>query len=187
MGLGNLFSSLMGSIFGDAVRDELAAHANRQNPGDPAPAAVRFGWLSRIAGLLACAIMLPIAAYLVLSLFLGLPVKNNWFAAPFVSAIAVIFVIASYDSFVRRIAWTDTVVWFRKWNGERIVPWSDIVGLEEKTTPTCIRIAFRDRSGFAITETMRGSRLFLNIVERHLGPDAPESKRRKRRQRGKKG
>lgn len=184
---GNLFSSIIGGMFADAVHREHAAHANRKKPGDPPPPAVRFGWLSWIVGLLACAIVLPIAAYLVLSLFTGRPVENNWFAAPFVSALAVVFVIASYDSFVRRIEWTETEVWFRKWNSSRVVPWSDIVGLEEKTSPTYLRIAFRDGSGFAITETMRGSHYFLNILERHLGPRPPESKRRKRRQRGKKG
>lgn len=186
MALGDFFSSLIGSLFTDAIRRDQIAHANRKKPGNPPPTAVRFGWLSWIVGLLACAIILPIAAYLVLSLFMGMPVENNWFAAPFVSALAIVFVIVSYDMLVRRIEWTEEQVWFRKWNGERVVPWSDIVGLEEKTLPTYIRIVFRDGSGFAISETMRGSHYFLNIVERHLGPEAPQGKRRKRRQRGKK-
>jgi hypothetical protein len=186
MALGDFFSSLIGSLFSDSIRRDQIAHANRKKPGDPPPVAVRFGWLSWIGGLVVCAIILPIAAYLVWSLFTGRPVENNWFAAPFVSALAVVLVIVSYDSFVRRIEWTDTEVWFRKWNGKRVVPWSDIVGLEEKTSPTYLRIAFRDGSGFVITETMRGSHYFLNILERHLGPRPPESKRRKRRQRGKK-
>lgn len=183
---GNLFSSIINGMFADAVHRKWTAHANRKTPGDPPPAAVRFGWMSWLMALLACAITLPIAAYLVLGLFTGLPIENNWIASPLFSTLAVVFVITGYDSFVRRIEWTEEEVWFRKWNGQRVVPWSDIVGLEEKTSPTYLRIAFRDGSGFAITETMRGSQYFLNILERHLGPRPPESKRRKRRQRRKK-
>lgn len=96
--------------------------------------------------------------------------------------------VAFWDGFVRRVDWNEASVRFRKWNGECTVSWDDIVGMEKKSYPPHVRIAFRDGKGFAIAETMYGSCYFLNLVENRLAPEAPDgatgNKRWRRRQRG---
>lgn len=187
-----ILQSLLSSIFADYARDRmnrgLATHANRRKPGDPHPTSVHTGWISRAGEMVACAITVPLAAITVWSIVAGKPIDGAWAAAPIFGATAVCFCIVLYDGFVRRIEWSETEVLFRKWNGARTVPWSEIIGIEEKSYPPHLRIAFRDGAGFAIDETMHGSRYFMEILDRRLHPEGPGPtgrKRTKRRQRGK--
>lgn len=184
--IGRIFTSIIGGIFADATERELAAHANRRRPGEPFPTSAHFGWISKLAGVVVCIFFVPLVSLMALVVVTGNH-ENAWLAFPFLCAVAIWLSLMSYDMFVRRIEWNETEVRFRKWNSDRTLPWDDIVAVQEKTAPTYLRIAFRDGSGFAISETMHGSRHFLAIIVNRLDPeDRDGGKRRRRRQRGKK-
>jgi hypothetical protein len=182
---------LIGSIFTETVttwaRRSQEAHANRPKAGEPPPTVVQVGWLTKMAGPVVSARVTTLAALVWSSILVGRPIDGAWIAAFLFSAIAIWLGLGSYDAFFRRIDWNDAEVRFRKWNSDRTLVWDDIIGLQQKSYPPHVRINFRDGSGFAISETMNGSRQFLSIVERRLAPDDNEGgKRQRRRQRGKK-
>lgn len=191
MSLGDLLSSLAGRIVreaaGDAALRGVADHINHRKPGEAPPTSVHNGWATRTVGVASCAVMIALAAFVMWSIVIGRPIDGAWVAGPFFSAVAIWLCISTYDAFVRRVEWNDTDVRFRSWTGERIVRWEDIVNAEDRSHPPHVRIGFRDGTGFGISETMRGSRYFLDLVGGRLRPDDPGSgKRHRRRQRGKK-
>ncbi len=186
MDMDELLSQLAREAATEAAEKGLADHVNRERPGEPPPSSVHNGPTLKILGVLASAAMVLLAIATVWSVAVGQPIDGAWFVVPFFSAIAIWLCLSCYDGFVRRIEWNKTEVRFRKWNGERVMSWSDIIGFEQKSYPPHVRIAFRDGTGFGISETMKGSRYFMRIIERRLGPDAPDGKRRKRRQSRKK-
>lgn len=185
----DILKSLLGSIVREYVTDKamrgLAAHANRQKAGAPLPTSASFGWLSMLLGLAAVVIVVPIAVLMWATILIGKPFDGAWIAAPLFGVVAIWFCIAFYDGFVRRIEWSETHVCFRKWNGDRTVTWDDITGLEEKSYPPHFRIAFRDGTGFAIVDTMKGSAHFLSIIANRLGPEDRDGGKRRRRRRRK--
>lgn len=186
MDMDDLLSDLAREAVNEAAGKAFADHVNRRKPGEPPPSSVHNGPTLKILGVLACAIMVPLAAATVWTVAAGQPIDGAWFVVPFFCGVAVWLCFSCYDGFVRRIEWNATEVRFRRWNGERVMSWDDIVGMEQKSYPPHVRIAFRDGTGFGISETMKGSRYFMRILERRLGPEATDGKRRQRRQRRKK-
>jgi hypothetical protein len=186
MDMDELLSQLAREAATEAAENALADHVNRRKPGEPPPSSVHTGPTLTILGVMGCAIITLIAVAAGSSVAVGQPIDGAWFVVPFFSAIAIWMCLSCYDGFVRSIEWNTTDVRFRKWNGERAMSWDDILGFDEKSYPPHVRIAFRDGTGFGISETMKGSRYFLRILERRLGPDLPNGKRRLRRLRGKK-
>lgn len=163
----------------------LATLANREHADGIAPTTVSFGWLPRMLAAALCGVMIPLAL-IVFWIAINRNMANGmWISALLFGAIAVWLGVTCCDIFVRRIEWDETQVRFRNLKTGFTVPWSDITGLEEKWHPPHIRIGFRNGTGFAISETMNNSRYFMRMVERRLGPDAPQGKRRRQRQRGK--
>ncbi len=185
MDMDELLSQLAREAASEAAENALADHVNRKKLGEPPPNSVHNGPTLKILGVMGCAIITSIAVAAGSSVAVGQPIDGAWFVVPFFGAVAIWLCLACYDGFVRRIEWTQTEVRFRKWNGERVVSWDDIVGSEQISHPRHVRIAFRDGTAFGISETMKGSRYFLRILERRLGPDLPDGKRRLRRQRRK--
>lgn len=181
--------SLFVSVLSEWTHDRHAAHANRRTQGEPHPTTVTFGWGSKLLGVIVCSLVVPIAMLTVFGAVTGHLAEGKWIAAPLFGGVAIWLSLIAYDQFVRLIEWNESGVRFRKWNGERFVPWSDIASIEDKDHPPHVRIGFRDGTGFAVSETMLNSRYFLALLERRLDPDpdghAPRSKRRKRRRRGK--
>lgn len=181
---------LAGRIVADLASHQLdrglAAHANRESKDGQPPTSVHVGWISRVLGLICCALVVPIALALVWAVANNTTMEGMWFTLPFFNGIAIWLSLSCWDSFVRRIEWTETHVHFRRLGKDFTVPWSDILGLEEKDHPPHVRIVLRDGTGFGIHQTMNNSRYFMRMIERRLGPDAPQGKRRKQRLRKKK-
>lgn len=185
--LRSLFTSILAELVIDPVNRFIADHVNRRKPGDPHPVAVYSGWLGCTFCVVVSVFFVPLLLLIIWFVATARPLEQAVMVVPLCGGIAIWMCLTTFDTFVRRIEWTETEVRFRKWNSDRTVAWDEIVGLEEKWHPPHTRIAFRDGSGFGITETMRGSRYFMALVERRLDPDGPEGgKRRRRRQRGKK-
>ncbi|MFT3725922.1 MAG: hypothetical protein QM773_20345 [Hyphomonadaceae bacterium] len=189
MSLGDIFSSLVGRLARETVQDAalrgLADHANRRKRGEPEPASVRCSALVLVLCTITTAALLLVLAWLIFNpMALG---EDDRIAGFFISAgLAIVALFGLWQAIARRIDWDKISVRFRAWNGQRTMPWSDIVGIEDKSYPPRIRITFRDGKGFTIYETMRGSRYFRYLVEQHVTPQPDGNKRRRRRQRGKK-
>lgn len=184
--LRSLFTSIAAELVLDPVNRFIADRVNKRQPGDPYPVAVYSGWLACTFCVVVSVIFVPLMGLIVWFVAGARPLDQALMIVALCGGIAIWMCLTTYDTFVRRIEWTETEVRFRKWNGDRTMAWADIVGLEEKWHPPHTRIAFGDGSGFGITETMRGSRYFISLVERRLDPDGPTGgKRRRRRLRGK--
>ncbi len=177
----------MSELVLDPINRFIADHVNKRMPGDPHPVAVYSGWVACAFCVVVSACFVPLALLIAWYVVDVRPLEQAVIVVPLFGGIAIWMCLITFDTFVRRIEWNETEVRFRKWNSDRIVAWADIVGLEEKWHPPHTRIAFRDGTGFGITEAMRGSRYFMALVERRLDPDGSKGgKRRRRRQRGKK-
>ena len=188
MSLGDFFSSLAGRLAREAATDAvtglLARHANRRKPGDPLPTSVHNGGvvlaLYTIGSLALCALF----AWLVLT-----PSALQGDGGPVGLAISSFLALASllalWGAAVHRIDWDRDSVRFRQAFSDRTMPWSDIVGMAEKSYPPRIRIAFRDGGAFAIYETMHNSRHFMRLIESQLNPEGDVGGKRRRRRRRK--
>lgn len=165
----------------------IADHENRELPGEPYPTAVKAGLIEKIIGVTVCTFMVVLSALVTWMALAQAPIDGIGITASVFCAITLFLCMCCYDSFMRRIEWSETHVNFRRLIGTRTMPWSDIIGLEKKSYPRHFRIAFRDGTGFGVFETMRGSRYFMRILGRRLDPDPPAAgKRRRRRKSGKK-
>lgn len=173
-------------LAGDAAERGLAAHANRRKPGDAAPTSVYVGPILQAANMIVCTGLCLAFGFLAYhSIRLGEPVYSVWLLVAS-GALASWSLLGLWDGFVRRIDWDGVSVRFRKWNGEYVVAWENIVDVEDKSYPPHVRIAFSDGKGFAISETMNGSRHFRSLIERRLerrATGAPASSKRQRRRR----
>ena len=182
----NLVQWLIASYLGWKADRALAAHANGPRADGTAPTSVHFGWIARITTLVVCIPMTLLAALVIWAATRSNAEDGMWTAALVFGALALWLGYTGSDIFLRRIEWDETQIRFRKPMRTFSVPWEDITSLEEKSHPPHIRIGFRNGDGFAIFESMNDSRYFMRMIERRLGPDAPVTKRRKRRLSGKK-
>jgi hypothetical protein len=190
MSLGDIFSSIAGRIAREAVQDAaqrgLADHADRRKPGSPPPTSAHCGRVVlTLTSIMTAALCLAFAWLVLDPSALKDDDRPVWLVIS--GGLALMALLALWDAFARRIDWNETTVRFRAWNGDRSLPWADIVGVEEKSYPSHIRITFRDGGRFKIHDTMHGSGYFMRLIEGQLTPQSPDgSKRRRRRQHGKK-
>lgn len=186
MSLGGFFSSLAGRLAREAATDAvtglLATHANRRKPGDPPPTSVHNGAVVLTLYTLGSVALCAIFAWLVLNpSALENDGRTVWLVISTVFALGSL--LALWGAAVHRIDWEGDRVRFRHAFGDRTMPWSDIVGIAEKSYPPRIRIAFCDGGAFAIYETMQNSRYFMRLIESQLNPEGDVGGKRKRRRR----
>lgn len=184
--LEDFFSQLASGWFAERSERGLAANANRRRPGDPPPTSVKNGPTSITLAVICCVIFCaPFAILVALSIALG-----ELFVTPLMfvlfATLAIMSLIGLWDEATRRIDWDADSVRFRNWNSDRTVPWNDIVGVEEKSWPPHLRVAFRDGKGFRISETMKGSRHFLSLIDNRWSHAPPEGRTKRQRRRRKK-
>ena len=188
MSLGDFFSSLAGRLAreaaADAVTGSLAAHANGRKPGDPPPASVHNGTVVLTLHAIGSVALCAAFVWLVLSpRALENDGRTVWLVISGVFALGSL--LALWSAAVHRIDWNGDGVRFRQPFGDRTAPWSDIVGVAERSYPPRIRIAFRDGGAFAIYETMHNSRYFMRLIESQLNPEGDAGGKRQQRRRRK--
>ncbi len=157
-------TGIIGGILATAIFGLVTSIIKRSRRGKFPEAAAYFGTIARVFTGMVAAMSVALFGLVVFLGAIGNPTATWWIHA-ILGGVAIVGVGMFYDSFLRRVEWAETTLRMRKWSGERTMPWTDVISIDEKSFPSYTRINFCDGSGFAITELMTGYDSFVRAAD----------------------